>query len=229
MRYPQVVAVRQVDLDLHEGEVTALMGRNGSGKSSLLWALHGAGPLDGGAVSTSGERTVSLVPQTAADLLYLSSVAAECSDADAAAGVSAGTTRTLLDRLSPGIAPEAHPRDLSEGQKLSLVLAIELAAAPRVLLLDEPTRGLDYTAKRHLGDLLRRLADDGHTIVVATHDVELVADCCSRVVVMAEGEVVSDGPAREVLPGSALLATQVAKIANPVPVMTVEEYTDAAR
>ncbi|GAB3822604.1 ABC transporter ATP-binding protein [Tessaracoccus terricola] len=227
VKYPQVVAVAGIDVSLRRGEVLALMGRNGSGKSTLLWALHGAGRRDAGTVEGPGEGHVSLVPQTASDLLYLASVAAECSNADAESGHPDGTTLELLRSLVPGIDPQAHPRDLSEGQKLAVVLAAELSRRPDVILLDEPTRGLDYGAKQALNHVIRALADKGHSVVVATHDVELVATACDRVVVMAEGEIVSDGPTREVLPGSALLATQVAKVASPVPLLTVEEYLDA--
>lgn len=227
VRYPQVVAVAGVDLSLRKGEITALMGRNGSGKSTLLWALHGAGRRDSGTVVGTAAGQVSLVPQTASDLLYLASVDAECSNADDEAGLAPGSTLLILQELVPGIDPSAHPRDLSEGQKLAVVLAAELARRPEVILLDEPTRGLDYAAKQALNQILGRLAAEGHSIVVATHDVELVATTCHRVVVMAEGEVVSDGPTRDVLPGSALLATQVAKVCNPVPLLTVEEFLDA--
>ena len=140
-----------------------------------------------------GERRrelVGLVPQTAADLLYLESVADECSAADG----GSGECRKLLDRLVPGVPEDAHPRDLSEGQRLALALAVVLVSSPPVLLLDEPTRGLDYPAKAELAEILQRLADDGHAVMVATHDVEFAAQAADRVMVLAEGEVVSDGP-----------------------------------
>jgi len=227
VRYPEKLAVTDVDLTLHKGEVTALMGRNGCGKSSLMWAMQGAGRRDGGSVEV-GDR-VALVPQTPADLLYLSTVGAECQAGDAAAGLEPGTTAALLRRLVPGIDEGSHPRDLSEGQKLAVVLAVELAGNPPVVLLDEPTRGLDYAAKAELRDIIAPMAAEGRAVLIATHDVEMVAQTCSRVVVMAEGEVVSDGPTRSVLADSALLATQVAKVARPTPVLTVEEYAGAAR
>lgn len=226
VEYPGVVAVRGVDLALRRGQVTALMGRNGCGKSSLLWAIQGAGPKGSGSVS---DAQVSLVPQTASDLLVLTSVRAECEASDRAADVPDGTTARLLQELVPTIELDAHPRDLSEGQKIAVVLAIDLVAEPDVVLLDEPTRGLDYAAKRVLSSTIARLAEAGKSVVIATHDVEMAAQTCDRVVVMAEGEIVSDGPAREVLASSQLLATQMAKVANPVPVLTVEEYCDAAR
>lgn len=227
VRYGEKIAVAGVDLSLHRGQVTALMGRNGCGKSSLLWALHGAGRRDGGTVTTSDGASVSLVPQTPTDLLYLGTVRAECSAGDRAADLADGTTLDLLGRLVPGIDPEAHPRDLSEGQKLAVVLAVELAADPPVVLLDEPTRGLDYAAKSVLAATVTAMAAEGRAVLIATHDVEMVAATCTRVVVMAEGEVVTDGDTRDVLAGSALLATQVAKVANPIPILTVQEYLDA--
>lgn len=226
VEYPGVVAVRGVDLSLNRGQVTALMGRNGCGKSSLLWAIQGAGKKSAGTIST--DRRVSLVPQTASDLLYLTSVQAECDAGDTAAGAEPGTTLALLRTLVPNIDVESHPRDLSEGQKIALVLAVELVGDPEVILLDEPTRGLDYAAKEALGRIISGLAAEGRSIVIATHDVEMAARTCSRIVLMAEGEIVSDGPARDALASSQLLATQVSKVASPVPVLTVEEYADAS-
>ncbi|WP_419996953.1 ABC transporter ATP-binding protein [Streptomyces boninensis] len=223
VRYGRHVAVRGVELDLHAGRVVGMMGRNGSGKSSLLWALQGSGPRQGGSVRVDGadphdlpaakaRKTVGLVPQTASDLLFLEAVGAECDAADAESDAAAGTCRALLERIAPGIDAAAHPRDLSEGQRLALVLAVQLSAAPRVMLLDEPTRGLDYEAKAALGRTVAALAAEGRSVVVATHDVEFVATVADRVVVMAEGEIVSDGSTTEVLGGSPAFAPQVAKI-----------------
>jgi energy-coupling factor transporter ATP-binding protein EcfA2 len=201
----------------------ALMGRNGSGKSSLLWALQGAGRRDGGAVDVDGvdpgqvaaaraRELVGLVPQTAGDLLYLETVEEECAAADQQAGAEPGTCRDLLDRLVPRVDGARHPRDLSEGQRLSLVLALLLTARPRVVALDEPTRGLDYTAKEQLAGIISALAAAGHGVIVATHDVEFVASVADEVVVMAGGEVVSAGGTAEVLAESPAFAPQVAKI-----------------
>jgi energy-coupling factor transport system ATP-binding protein len=242
VRYGTIPAVRGVDLDLAAGEVTALMGRNGSGKSSLLWALQGSGPRHSGTVKINSagravdprdlsprdaRALVGLVPQTPGDLLYLPTVAAECAQADAESGQPAGACRELLGRLVPGIGHTQHPRDLSEGQRLALVLAVQLAAAPVTVLLDEPTRGLDYPAKRHLTTLIRELAADGRAIVIATHDVEFVAGVADRVIVLAEGEVVADGPTTEVVVASPAFAPQVAKILDPLPLLTVAEVATA--
>lgn len=207
------------------------MGRNGSGKSSLLWALQGSGPRRPGSVlaeSGSGKprdthtmaaaearRLVGLVPQTPADLLYLESVKQELDQADAESGTARGGSegaRAILGRLAPGIDGATHPRDLSEGQKLALVLAVQLTATPRVLLLDEPTRGLDYRAKTELTRIVSGLASEGRAVVISTHDVEFVARTADRVVVMAEGDIVADGPTPEVIVASPVFAPQTAKI-----------------
>jgi ABC-type multidrug transport system ATPase subunit len=100
------------------------------------------------------------------------------------------------------------------------VLALQLTAAPSVILLDEPTRGLDYQAKASLTEVLDQLAARGHAVVVATHDVEFVTRACDRVVVMAEGEIVTDGPAATVLTASPTFAPQIAKITAPLPYLT---------
>ncbi len=221
--YGSLVAVREVDLQARAGQVVALMGRNGSGKSSLLWAVQGTGRRSAGKVSVNGadpanlsssaaRALVGLVPQTASDLLYLETVDEECAAADQQADADAGACRAILDRLAPGIEGDVHPRDLSEGQRLSLVLAIILTARPRVIALDEPTRGLDYTAKDELASILQDLAADGHGVIVATHDVEFVAGVADEVVVMAAGEVVSAGPTSRVLVESPAFAPQVSKI-----------------
>jgi energy-coupling factor transport system ATP-binding protein len=238
VRFGAVVAVHDVDIDLRAGEVAALMGRNGSGKSSLLWSLQGTGARTNGRVDVGGDDPaalepararlrVGLVPHNPADLLYLDSVGEELARADAEAHAPADATRATLDRLAPGVADDVHPRDLSEGQRLSLVLAIQLAGAPTVLLLDEPTRGLDYRAKRDLGRILGDLAAAGHAIVIATHDVEFVAETAHRVIVMAEGEVVADGPTADVIVASPAFAPQVAKILAPRPWLTVEQLDRA--
>lgn len=239
VQHGDVEAVRSVSTELASGEVVALMGRNGSGKSSLLWALQGSGRRDGGRVSVGGSDPasvgtreardlVALVPQDVSDLFFCETVDDECRTADEDAAAPAGTTRALFGSMVDGVVGSTHPRDLSEGQRLALALAVVLAVPARVLLLDEPTRGLDYAAKTALVRTLRTIARDGTAVVVATHDVELAADLADRVVLMAQGEIVADGPSREMLTASTGFAPQVAKVFAPRPWLRVSDVLGSA-
>ncbi|MFI8965018.1 ABC transporter ATP-binding protein [Streptomyces sp. NPDC053493] len=238
VRRGRVEALRRVDLRVAAGETVALMGRNGAGKSTLLGTLVGMVAPTAGSVRVAGLtphtteprtliRQVGLVPQEPRDLLYADTVAAECAAADADAGAAPGSCRALVSELLPGVADGTHPRDLSEGQRLALALAVVLTARPPLLLLDEPTRGLDYAAKARLVARLRALAADGHAVVLATHDVELAAELADRVVIVAGGEVVADGPTAEVVVSSPAFSPQVAKILAPEPWLTVEQVEAA--
>lgn len=236
----RVHALTHVSLTVTPGETIALMGRNGAGKSTLLSALVGLVEPAAGSVRVGGlvphrtapwdlVRRVGLVPQEPRDLLYTDTVAAECAAADRDAGAEPGTCRALVCELLPGIGDDTHPRDLSEGERLALALAVVLTARPPLLLLDEPTRGLDYAAKARLVTHLRALAADGHAIVLATHDVELAAELAHRVLILADGEVVADGPTPEVLVGSPSFAPQVTKILAPQTWLTTAQVRRALR
>ncbi|MFD8692413.1 ATP-binding cassette domain-containing protein [Streptomyces sp. NPDC059651] len=238
VRRGRVEALRRVTLTVAPGETVALMGRNGAGKSTLLSALVGMVEPTSGSVLVGGRvphrtppqemvRRVGLVPQEPRDLLYADTVAAECAAADADAGAAPGSCRALVSELLPGVADATHPRDLSEGQRLALALALVLTARPPLLLLDEPTRGLDYAAKARLVGVLRTLAAGGHAIVLATHDVELAAELAHRVVILADGEVVADGPTAEVVVSSPAFAPQIAKILAPQEWLTVSQVRAA--
>jgi energy-coupling factor transport system ATP-binding protein len=229
VRYDDVVALAGVDLEVAAGEVVALMGRNGAGKSTLLASLVGLLTPTRGQIAVDGKqphrlastqivRLVGLVPQEPADLFCAESVAEELT-----ADGHGDTARRLLARLAPDVEPATHPRDLSEGQRLAVALALVLAAAPPLLLLDEPTRGLDYPAKSRLVEVLREYARTGTAIVIATHDVELAADVATRTVVLADGEVVADGRTADVVTASPAFAPQVAKILHPLPWLTVSQ------
>ncbi|MDQ0683460.1 energy-coupling factor transporter ATP-binding protein EcfA2 [Streptomyces achromogenes] len=240
VRRAGVQALRGVDLTVAPGETIALMGRNGAGKSTLLNTFVGLVEPSAGAVRVSGAvphrasprdlvRRVGLVPQEPRDLLYADTVAAECAAADRDARTEPGSCRALVSELLPGIADGVHPRDLSEGQRLTLALAVVLTARPPLLLLDEPTRGLDYAAKARLVAVLRGLAAAGHAIVLATHDVELAAELAHRVVLLAEGEIIADGPTAEVVVSSPSFAPQVTKILAPQRWLTVAQVREALR
>jgi energy-coupling factor transport system ATP-binding protein len=236
--YDGVPALRDVDLSVARGEIVAVMGRNGAGKSTLLNVIAGLRPVTSGIVDVAGDvthgrpsrevvRRVGLVPSEPVDVLWSQRVDTECADADRDASAPSGSTRALLDRLAPDIDDATHPRDLSEGQRLALALAVVLASTPAVIALDEPTRGLDYPAKHQLVEILRDLARSDHAVLLATHDVELAAELADRIVVLADGDVVADGAARDIAVSSPLFAPQVAKILAPEPWLTVRDVAAA--
>jgi energy-coupling factor transport system ATP-binding protein len=233
-----IFALKDVSLSLYAGEISALMGRNGAGKSTLLRSVVGQSPIISGEVRVLGEdpkelrgrdliSRIGFVPQDPADLLYGTTVAEECEFSDRDGGVAIGTTLSIYRQLMSIPDLNSHPRDISEGQRLGLVISIILAASPRVIILDEPTRGLDYQSKRELVKILQLLATERDcSICIATHDVELVAELADRVIFIADGEVISDGDARDSLLASPAFAPQVAKAYPDQGVITVAEVSD---
>ena len=132
-----------------------------------------------------------------------------------------------LDRVLPGMPRERHPRDLSEGQRLALAVAVVLAPLRRCSCSTSRLEGLDYPSKERLIGVLRELAALGHAIVLATHDVELAGRVADRAVVLADGQVITDGPARQVVCHSPIFAPQVAKVLAPEEWLTVDEVRQA--
>ena len=202
--------------------VTALMGRNGSGKSSLLWALQGSGRRRaragrGSAASTRpastpppGARLVGLVPQNAADLLYLETVDEECAAADGGSGDCRAPPRPAGARHP---RTTSHPRDLSEGQRLALALALVLVARAAACCCSTSRPAASTTPPSGCWPAsCATWPPTGHAVLVATHDVEFVAQAADDVVVLAEGEVVSSGPVRRVVAESPAFAPQVTKV-----------------
>jgi energy-coupling factor transport system ATP-binding protein len=215
-------ALNKINLQFTAGEIVSVMGRNGAGKSTLLRTIAGGSNqftgkvriAGGDANKLTGKDLVTLVgyvPQEPADLFFGSSVKNECDHTDKQNELEQGSTEKILMSLSPSINVNTHPRDLSEGQKLVLALALVLVTKPKILILDEPTRGLDYRAKDQLTQILKEVSANSVTVILATHDVELVAELATRVVVIADGEVISDGQTRDVLTSSPAFAPQVSK------------------
>lgn len=219
----KVHALDGVSLEINGGEIVALMGRNGAGKTTLLRCAVGTAPLIKGEVRVK-ERDpealtdkeliefVGYIPQDAGDLLYGQSIEDECDLADSDNGVESGATLSIYQELMkiPGL--NSHPRDISEGQRLGLALSIILAAQPSLVILDEPTRGLDYEAKKVLIKNLKSIASDtNRAVFISTHDVELVAEVADRVIFLSDGQVIADGSRQEVLKASPAFAPQVSK------------------
>ena len=232
-------ALNSVSASIFTNEIVAIMGRNGAGKSSLLKSLAGIADVSDGTVDVSGlnpqnlkgkERRTSIgfIPQEPSDLLYGQSVQIECEQADKDNEMPTGTTAQILHQLVPGVSANTHPRDLSEGQRLGLALSIVLSSNPAVLILDEPTRGLDYQAKKELTKILIDFAKaTNKCVVLATHDVELVAELATRVMFLADGDIVADGSTLDVLLSSPAFAPQVSKVMSPQPWLKVSDVVAA--
>lgn len=216
--YDGTRVLHDLSLSLRSGQVVALMGRNGAGKTTLLRAVAGAELAEAGIVLVDGHspRTgldVALCPQTPEDVLFSDSVFDEVRTTMKARGRDddAGI-RSLLDGLGIAHLSERHPRDLSAGERLLVGVAAVVATDARILLLDEPTRGLDAQTKERLSRFLRGYAAEGRAVLFATHDVELVAELADRVVMLAGGELIADGTPREVLADSRVFAPQTARV-----------------
>ncbi len=239
-------AVRHVSLALSPGEIVAVVGRNGSGKSTLLQLVAGLRKPERGAITlrhpaTDSQpakaldtrtadmsaivRIVGFVPQNPGALLFKDTVLEELAFTrqghqllpNHAADVA------LLAQLGLADKAERYPRDLSTGERQRAALAAILVANPPVLLLDEPTRGLDYEQKEALTAILLQLRSQGRAVLLVTHDVELVARCADRVVLMADGEIVLSGPTREVMTGSLVFASQINKLYRDARYLTVDD------
>jgi len=183
--YSTGFALKSADLTLSTNQITGVFGDNGSGKTTLLWAiLEDAWRQD---------VEVAMVPQNAQDLLFLSSVADELAEADYRIPSEGKRASSYLENLVGRLDPFKHPRDLSAGQQLALVLAIQLSSDAKTLILDEPTRGLDSRAKEALAASLSELRDQGHSIVLATHDREFLTEVADRLLFVANGTVSERG------------------------------------
>jgi energy-coupling factor transport system ATP-binding protein len=213
--------LRRIDLELAQGEIVALLGRNGSGKTTLLRTIAGLLAAEGGTIERDKKTRVAYVPQDPNSLLFASTVAEELT-----------ATLRLLDRRDPEAvevwlerlhlvdARDRHPRSLSGGERQRVAIAAVAVGGADVLLLDEPTRGMDAMSRAALEAAIRAHAEQGGTVVLATHDVELAARSASRAIVIGDGDIVADGPARDVLSGS-LFAPQVVRVLPPF--LTVDE------
>ena len=214
-----------VDLDLRQGEVVALLGRNGAGKTTLLRALGSLQARAEGDVHVRGRA--AYVPQDPNSLLFAPTVRRELEHTLRLLGRrdDDGVDRWLAALDLDGVAAR-HPRSLSGGQRQRAAIAAVAVGGADVLLLDEPTRGMDAESRDALRAAVAEHAGRGGAVILATHDIELAARCATRAIVLGAGEVVASGAARRVLAGS-LFAPQVMRVLPPF--LTVEEVAAATR
>lgn len=220
--HDQRALLREIDLTVHEGEMVAVMGRNGSGKTTLLraimgfhlttagWLQLGESPLPAGDVAARAGR-IGYVPQQPLSLFSCPTLAQELELSARARGVAVDLA-AVLAAVDLADKADRHPADLSVGERQRAAIAAVLAGQPQVLLLDEPTRGMDPWHKRQLVRALAEVRSRGIGVLMATHDVELVAESADAVVLLGDGGVVASGAPREVLTGSLSYSTQINRV-----------------
>jgi energy-coupling factor transport system ATP-binding protein len=236
--YNGTPVLRGIDLKVQRGEFVALMGRNGAGKTTLLKQCIGllkpaegrVRVLDQDTRDTPVERLaryVGYVPQNPNALLFADSIAGELAFTRRAQGLPDDKDQALLETLGLYPMRDRYPRDMSVGERQRVAMAAVLVGNPELILLDEPTRGLDYEQKEALTAFLQSQNQEGKTVVVVTHDVELVAHCARRVVLMSEGQIAVDGPARETMNNSPILSPQINRLFRNPRFLTVDDVEAA--
>lgn len=222
--YGSIPALRGASLELHPGEITALLGPNGAGKSTLLRCLVGLLRPSRGRVRVAGQdvtgkdtasicRQVGYLPQDPNALLFADTVRQELEATLRFHGQPASPlVDELLARLGLADKAGAYPRDLSVGERQRAALGAVMVVQPQVLLLDEPTRGLDYAAKRGLLDLLRGWRAEGMAILLVTHDVELAALAADQAILLEKGQISACGSPVQVLGSLPQFAPQIARL-----------------
>ncbi len=229
--YPEGIKVLQgINLEVREGEFVAIMGRNTAGKSTLVKHFNGLLKPTIGTVTvyekdtrrtTTAElsRKVGFVSQNPNDHLFADMVEDEINFALKNLGYSQVDirlrTEDVLDRFGLREYRRQYPRSLSGGERQRVALASVVAVRPKILILDEPTRGMEYRLKTELMSFLRDYVRLGNTVILITHDVEIVADYAERVILMSEGKIRVDGGKHEVLSRALLFSPQINRLVQP--------------
>ena len=247
--YPEgITALKNVSLRICEGEFVAVMGRNASGKTTLVKHINGLLQPTKGKVIVNGidtrratiaqlSRKVGFIFQNPNDHIFADTVEEEIAFILKNLGFDSGEIAARIDEMLEMFAlkefRKRYPRSLSGGERQRVAMASVLVARPRVLILDEPTRGMDYRLKSELMRFLNGYREKGNTVVLVTHDVETVAEHADRVVLLSEGGVVVDGNKRDVLSRALFFSPQINRLVQafekygvPNNILTVDEALD---
>jgi len=218
--------LKNINIEIKQGEFVAILGQNGTGKTTLLKNINGLLRPESGTIEISGVPTkgksiyelahsIAYLGQNPDDYLFSNTVKDEVlftlNNFNRKWDKKTGE---LLSVLRLDKVQDKNPRDLSSGQKQRTALASIMCMLQEIILLDEPTRGMDYTNKQALGEMLLDLQNIGTTIVLVTHDVDFAAEYCDRVIIMHDGEIIGDGTKEEVLKSNLYYSSQISKLFN---------------
>ncbi len=222
--------LRGINLSISKGEFVSLIGRNASGKTTLAKMLNGLLKPTKGTVEINGINTTKTSVETLSKYvgyvfqdpnvhLFADTVEEEITFMMHNLGFSPESTEESLEKMlkqfNLNYCRYAYPRSLSTGEKQRVALSSVLAANPQLLILDEPTRGLDYELKKTLMHRLKTYQQNGGTILLITHDIELIAEFGERVLLISEGNLVADGTKHEVLSNSLHFSPQINRLIQP--------------
>ena len=211
----QYQALKGVSLKVNKGEMVSLLGKNGAGKSTLFLHLNGIYEPDEGQVFIDGEelkydkksllkfrQKVGIVFQNPDDQIFAPTVEEDVAFGPLNLGLP---MEEVQDRVEEALArvgmsgfEKAAPHHLSGGQKKRVAIAGILAMKPEIMVLDEPTAGLDPQGVTNLSKLLRQLNDEGITIIISTHEVDLVPDYADKIFVLVDGLLIGEGTPKEI-------------------------------
>ena len=202
--------LRGLRLQARRGELLAVVGGNGSGKSTVLSLITGALRPYRGRVLTGGRRILAL-PQDPRSLFWQSSVR----DALRDCGADDAAVAEMVERLALDACLDRDPLDLSGGEQQRAALAMLLLRCPEVLLLDEPTKGMDAAFRAAFGALLRQLCAEGLTVILVSHDIPFCARYADRAGLLFDGQLLSEAPARAFFTGNHFYTTDTNRMARP--------------
>jgi len=238
--YGDMPVLRDINLEVNQGEFIAIMGRNASGKTTLIKHLNGLllptkGKVLVNGIDTRGSsvaelsRHVGYIFQNPNDHLFADTVEEEIRLGLRSKGTEASRIMSLVeDTMSEfGLTRyrRSYPRYLSGGEKQRVALASVLVTQPRVIVLDEPTRGMDYQLKKDLVSFLDNYRKQDNTVIMVTHDVEMIAECADRVILLSEGRAVIDSNKREALSKALLFSPQINRLAQALSNCGIDDTT----